>query len=86
MSKDQTLPTTSSSGKIMSKLNDGIGLVSNSLSHRFVKAARLFSTEVMARPNNAWPNSDVFAVEGLPCSPEQVESMFVRNKTKKKKE
>ncbi len=77
-------PSTSSSGKIMSKLNDGLGLVSNSLSQGFVKAARLFSTEVMAKPKNAWPGNDVFELEGVSCPPHIVEAMFVREKKKKK--
>jgi hypothetical protein len=60
-----------------SQLNDGLGLMSNSLSQGFVKAARLFSTEVMARPKNAWPNNDSFELEGVTCPPDVVEAMFV---------
>ena len=67
----------SSSGKIMSKMADGFGLVSNSLSQGFVKAARLFSTEIMARPKNAWPDNDGFELEGVHCEPDLVEAMFV---------
>ncbi len=79
----QQQAVTQSSSKVMSSATTVFSLASNALSHRFTKAARLFSSEVMARPPRAWPKDDRFEldVEGLTCPPDKVEAMFYAYRT-----
>jgi phospholipase D1/2 len=82
MEQQQGAPSQSS-GKVMSKLNDGLSLASNALSQRFTKAARLFSAEAMAKPGNAWAQDEVYDVklDGLACPPDTVEATFYAYRT-----